>query len=91
MASEGYQYQSEFARKYVAKGRAEGEAKGRAEGEAKGRAEGRASAVLTVLQARNIDVGPDAAERILACTDLTEFDEWARRAVTVQSVDELFE
>jgi len=99
MASEGYQYQSEFARRYVAQGeakgraegRTEGEAKGRTEGEARGRAEGRASAVLTVLRARNIEVGPDAEQRILACTDLAELDEWTRRAVTVQSVDELFD
>ncbi len=82
MASEGYEYQSEFARRYVAKGEAKGEAKGRAEG--------RASAVLTVLRARNIDVGPEAEQRILGCADLDQLDEWTRRAVTAQSAAELF-
>ena len=74
-----YQYQSAFARRYVAKGRAEGEAKGRAQ------------SVLTVLRARKLDVAPEAEQRIVACTDLAELDEWARRAVTVRSVDELFD
>ncbi len=37
-----YQYQSDFAKHYFAKGKAEGEAKGKAEGEAKGKAEGEA-------------------------------------------------
>jgi hypothetical protein len=41
-----YEYQSEFAKRYLSQGRAEGEAKGRAEGEAKGRAEGRAELLL---------------------------------------------
>jgi len=67
MVTEGYEYQSDFAKRYVAqgvakgeaKGRAEGEAKGRAEGEAKGRAEGeakgRADAIIAVLGARGIE------------------------------------
>jgi hypothetical protein len=42
MANGTYQYQSDFAKRYVAQGRAEGEAQGRAEGEAQGRAEGEA-------------------------------------------------
>ncbi|MBI4705627.1 MAG: hypothetical protein HY744_31425 [Deltaproteobacteria bacterium] len=37
METGGYEYQSEFARRYVAQGRAEGRADGRAEGEAQGR------------------------------------------------------
>jgi hypothetical protein len=67
MATQTYEYQSNFARRYYtqgeakgraegeargeAKGRAEGEATGRAKGEAKGRAEGEARAVLAILPA----------------------------------------
>ena len=54
----GYEYQSDFAKKYVAQGRAEGRVEGRVEGEAQ--------ALLTVLQARGIAVPDTARERILA-------------------------
>ncbi len=78
MQNGSYQYQSDFARKYVAQGRAEG------------RAEGRAQAVLTVLRARSIEVGSEAEQRILACTDIAELDAWIGRVATVQSVEDLF-
>src|SRR5437764_10684302 len=45
----GYEYQSDFAKKYVAQGRAEGLAEGLTEGLTKGRTEEAARAVLTVL------------------------------------------
>jgi len=54
----GYEYQSDFAKKYVAQGLTQGRAEGRAEG----RTEAEARAVLTVLRARGIAV-PDAAPR----------------------------
>ena len=38
----GYEYQTDFAKKYVAQGRTEGRNEGRAEGRAEGRNEGRA-------------------------------------------------
>jgi hypothetical protein len=92
MNSGHYEYQSDFARKYVAQGRAEGkaegEAKGKAEGEAKGEAKGKAEAVLAVLGARNIDVPAATRERLLACTDLATLDRWLVVAVTASSVDE---
>jgi hypothetical protein len=76
------EFQSEFARKYVAVGRAEGEAKGKAEGEA--------HAVLAVLEARRLAVSAEVRERIMACTDLGVLEAWIRRAVTVASVEDLF-
>ncbi len=87
MANGSYEYRSDFARRYVAQGRSEG----RAEGEARGRARGRAEAVLAVLRARNIDVGSEAEQRIVACTDLAELDQWARRAATVATTEALFD
>lgn len=76
-----YEYQSDFARRYVAEGRAEGRAEGKAEGEA--------SAVLAVLRARNIVVSDVQRARVLACTDLPTLDRWVIAAVTATSADEL--
>lgn len=83
MTAGTYEYQSDFARRYVHQGRAEGEAKGEAKGEAR--------AVLAVLAARGVDVPDDARDRITDCTDLDQLDLWIRRAVTVDSIKELFE
>ncbi|MBI4705674.1 MAG: hypothetical protein HY744_31670 [Deltaproteobacteria bacterium] len=77
MASGTYEYQSDFAKRYVAKGRAEGEAKGKAE------------AVVAVLEARGLDVPAALRQRLGGCTDLAQLDEWLRRAVTVASAAEL--
>jgi hypothetical protein len=74
MASGNYEYQSDFARRYVAQGRAEGEAAGEATG--------RAHALLTVLAARGLDVPEDVRARITACTELAQLDAWLARAVT---------
>lgn len=76
------EYQSEFARKYVHQGRAAGRAEGRAEGEAK--------ALLTVLATRGFDVPDDVHDRITGCSDLDQLETWISRAVTAQSVDEVF-
>jgi hypothetical protein len=81
-----YEYQSEFARRYVA----EGEAVGRAEGQTVGRAEGEARAVLAVLEARGIGVTDEVRARITGCRDLDQLDGWVRRAVTVDSAHDLF-
>jgi hypothetical protein len=66
-----YQYQSDFARRYVSQGRAED--------------------VLTVLDARGVAVPDDARSRITGCTDPSQLSTWLRRAVTAESVDDLFD
>jgi len=48
----GYEYQSDFAKRYVAEGRTEGRTEGRAEG----RAEEAAGNLLSVLRVRGITV-----------------------------------
>jgi hypothetical protein len=78
MTSRTYEYQSEFVRRYVFQGRAEGEAKGEAK------------AILAFLEARGVDVPDDARARISGCTDLDQLDVWVRRAATAGSVDNLF-
>ena len=72
------EFQSEFARKYVAVGRAEGEAKGEAR------------ALLAVLEARGLAVSTETRDHIVGCTDIAVLENWIRRAVTVASVEDLF-
>ena len=94
-----YQYQSDFARKYIAKGRAEGREeglqKGREEGLLKGREEGlfegERTALLKVLEARGLVVKQRARQRILACTNPAQLERWLRKAVSIRSTEELFE
>lgn len=77
-----YEYQSDFARRYVAEGRAEGLAEGRAEEAVR--------AVLTVLEARGIEISETARGRITQCVDPDLLEVWLRRAVTAESAEELF-
>ena len=73
----GYEYQSDFAKKYYGQGRDDG------------RADGEARALLTVLRARGIAV-PDAdRERILAEKDQGRLEQWLERVVVAASAAEL--
>ena len=81
MASGTYEYQSDFARRYVAQGRAEGEAQGEARG--------RAHALLRVLSARDIAVPDDVRARISACADLDLLDRWLASAVTARDIGDV--
>lgn len=74
-----YEYQSEFARKYVAQGREEG------------MHEAERAAVFEVLDARGFQVDAETRQLILNCTDPAQLKIWLRKAVVVQSVQELFE
>jgi hypothetical protein len=79
----GYEYQSDFAKKYVAQGVAQGEA----QGEAKARAHD----VLTVLQARGIAVSDAARERVLAQKDLAWLKRWLAKAAVASSLAEVID
>ena len=57
----------------------------------KGRAESRADDILDVLQTRGLSVTDEQRERIMSTSDLELLKTWLRRAVTVASVDQLFE
>jgi hypothetical protein len=70
----GYEYQSDFAKKYVAQGRAEG------------RTEGEARALLTVLKARGFVVPEAVRERILAQKDPERLELWLERAAVASSI-----
>jgi hypothetical protein len=58
---------------------------------AKGQAEGMAKAVLKILAKRGISTAESERQRILDCTDLATLDRWLDRALTLETIDELFE
>jgi hypothetical protein len=74
MAQGNYEFQSDFAKKH----------------RAAGKAEGRAEDVLEILDARGINVSSDQKARVLGCADVALLSHWIRKAVTVVSADELF-
>jgi hypothetical protein len=99
----GYEYQSDFAKKYVAQGRAEGFTEGltkgitegltqgRNEGLLEGRTEEAARAVLMVLQARGVAVSDADRERILAQKDPERLERWLEKAAVASSVGEVLD
>jgi hypothetical protein len=66
----GYEYQTDFARKYVAQGRTEEAAR----------------ALLTVLRARGIVVPDEVREQILAQQDPERLERWLEKAAVATSV-----
>jgi len=75
----GYEYQSDFAKKYVAQGHTEGLTEGRTEEAARN--------VLTVLRTRGFAVPDAVRERILAQKDLERLERWLEKAVVAASVN----
>jgi hypothetical protein len=82
----GYEYQSDFAKKYVAQGLTQGRTEGLTQGRTEGRTEEAARAVLTVLRARDIPVPDAARERILAEKDPERLERWLEKAAVAASV-----
>ena len=82
----GYEYQSDFAKKYVAQGHAEGLTEGLNEGLTRGRIEEAARAVLTVLRVRGLAVSDVARERILSQKDPERLEHWLEKAAVAPSV-----
>jgi putative YhgA-like transposase len=74
------------AEQLIQEGVRRGEAKGKAEGEAKGKAE----SILAIFEERRLAISAEQRGRILECKDVLELDRWLRKAVTAQSVAELF-
>ena len=79
----GYEYQSDFAKKYVAQGRDEGRSEGRSEA--------RARDVLTVLRVRGIAVPEAARERILAQKDPERLERLLEKAAVAPSLAEVLD
>jgi hypothetical protein len=75
----GYEYQSDFAKKYVAQGRTEG------------RTQEAARNLLSVLRVRGIAVPDAVRERILAETEPERLERWLDKAVVAASVNEVLD
>ena len=74
-----YEYQSDFAKKYVAQGMAQG------------RAEEAGRAVLTALRVRGIVVPAADRERILAEKDPAKLERWHEKAILAASIGEVLD
>lgn len=61
------------------------------EGKEKGRVEGRVEALLSFLDAREIEVPEAARERIAGTTEIAALDALLRKAARVERVEDLFE
>ena len=79
MADGRYEYQSDFARKYIAEGEAAGEARGRAE------------ALFAVCTARGLKLSRAQRARVRECTDTATLDRWIRRAVGAEDAAAIFQ
>jgi hypothetical protein len=79
LASRTYEYQSDFVRRYVFQGRAEGEV------------DGEVRALLAVLSARRIDVPAEAQTRISTCTDTDTLTAWIGRAATADRIEDVLD
>ena len=87
MATGTYEWQSDFARKYVGQGREEGREQGREEGLLLGKHD----ALLRLLERRGLSVSEHERSRINACDDLEQLDLWFDRAITATAAEELFD
>lgn len=76
---QGYEYHSEFARKYWSQGREEG------------RVAATAEAVIKVLLGRGLEVSEAEEKAILKTTDLARLENWLVRALHVAAAKELLE
>ena len=85
-----YQFQSDFARKYIAMGKAEGEAEGEARGEARGKVVGEAQLLLKQLRFKGFTVSPELVARVESCQDLAVLDLWAERVLSASTLDDVF-
>ena len=74
----GYEYQTDFAKKYVAEGLSQGRAEGRTEEAARN--------LLIVLRARGLAVKDADRERILAEKDPERLERWLEKAAVAASV-----
>lgn len=83
MNSLGYEYQSDFARRYFAEGRVEGKTEGRIEG----KAEGRVELVFKLLTSRFGPLNEGVQSRVRSAQE-TQIDALAERLLTAQTLEE---
>ncbi len=77
-----YEYQSDFARKYISIGKAEGKAEGKVLGEAQ--------LLLKLLRFKGFTVTPELVAHVESCQDLAQLDLWAERVLTATVLEDIF-
>jgi hypothetical protein len=82
MQLDKYEYQSEFARRFLAQGREEGREAGHVEA--------LGAAILAVLEARGLAIDEHVRARIIACRDPEQLRAWVAAAATVGASSALF-
>ncbi len=82
-----YEFQSEFARRYISLGREEGRAEGKAEGKVEGKAEGRAEILIRQLALRFGPLPPVVEARIRSA-GIDELDRLAVQVLTAHTLQE---
>jgi len=88
MASGRYEYQSEFAKKYIAQGREKGLEEGLEKGREEGMVLAKAEVLLKILAGRGLVPSQAQRAHVLACTDRAVLDRWIDRAFQATSVEE---
>ncbi|WP_396452965.1 hypothetical protein [Actinomadura sp.] len=68
-----YEWESDFAKNHIARGKVQGEAK----------------SVLLVLKARGIAVPNEVRERVENCTDTDQLERWVQRAAVIDKAEDL--
>ena len=76
-----YEFQSEFAKRYLSRGRDEGLAEGRAEG---------AVTLLSKLLTLKFGTLDDATAQRLRGASTTELERWAERILSANALDDVF-
>ncbi|CAM4168347.1 hypothetical protein NONI108955_12560 [Nocardia ninae] len=60
-----------------------------AEGKSEGVAQGKAQSLL-ILAVKHFPTGPQIEAKVNSCTDPAQLDQWTRRAITADSIEEVF-
>src|SRR5688572_28413871 len=90
MESGTYVFKSDFAKKYIAQGKAEGLSEGKAKGKLDGEALGKAESIIALLEERQVAIKKEEKDKIIACQDLAQLDAWFKKAITAKKSSELF-
>ena len=69
-----YQYPSDFARKYIARGKAEG----------------MAQTLLKLLHVKGLAVPTELAARVESCQEFDQLDRWIERVLSATTLGEVF-
>jgi hypothetical protein len=62
----------------------------KAEGKAEGKAESTAAMLLRLLAVQGLKIPASVRDRVLSCTDLSQLEAWADKAMTASTLEDVF-